>query len=106
VTRAPFVPSDLYQLVTAADPQCGPGGVVFYTRTTLDETSNETRTAIWRVAEGEEPSAFTSGTSDRSPRVSPDGLRLAFVGDRGDGKRVLVMSLAGGGEARAATPVY
>jgi dipeptidyl aminopeptidase/acylaminoacyl peptidase len=106
VTRAPLVPSDLYRLVTAADPQCAPGGVAFYTRTTLDEASDEVRTAIWRVAKGEEPSAFTSGRSDRSPRVSPDGLRLAFVGDRGEGKRVFVMSLAGGGEARAVTPVY
>jgi dipeptidyl aminopeptidase/acylaminoacyl peptidase len=106
MTGAPLVPSDLYRLVTAADPQCGPGGTVFYTRTTLDEASDEVRTAIWRVAKGEEPSPFTSGKSDRSARVSPDGLHLAFVGDRGEGKRVFVMSLAGGGEARAVTPVY
>lgn len=106
MTRASLVPSDLYRLVTAADPQCAPGGVVFYTRSTLDEASNEVRTAIWRVAKGADPSPFTSGKSDRSPRVSPDGRNLAFVGERDEGKRVFVMSLAGGGEARAVTPVY
>lgn len=105
VARTPLVPSDLYRLVLPGDPRIASDGSVVYVRTTLDEESDETFSAIWRVEHGKEPMPFTFDKRDRMPRPSPDGERLAFVGDRGDGKRVYVMSLRGG-EAFALTPAY
>ena len=106
MSRKPLVPSDIHRLVTASDPQCAPGGVVYYTRAWLDPDANEARSAIWRVAPGSEPVQFTAGPKDRTPRVSRDGKRLAFVGDRGDGTRLYVLSLESGGEARSVGPKY
>ncbi|MGP6157388.1 MAG: S9 family peptidase, partial [Vulcanimicrobiaceae bacterium] len=103
--RSPLVPSDLYRLAVATDPQCAPDGRVFYTLATYHEDGDETRTAIWSVRAGLPASPFTTGAHDRLPRVSPDGTQLAFVGDRGEGKRVYVMP-TGGGEARSVTPAY
>jgi dipeptidyl aminopeptidase/acylaminoacyl peptidase len=105
VTKRPLTPSDLYRLVTAGDPQCGPAGTVYYVRAILDEGEDAARTSIWRVAEGREPVAFTSGTKDSMPHVAPDGTLVGFVGDRGDGKRVYVVA-TDGGEARAISPSY
>jgi len=105
MTHAPLVPSDLYRLVLASDPQLAPDGRVFYVRATQSEAKNETHTALWAVRAGEAPVRFTSGEKDRSPRVAPDGSQLAFVGERGDGKRVYVVAL-GGGEARALGESY
>jgi dipeptidyl aminopeptidase/acylaminoacyl peptidase len=106
VSRTPLVPNDIYRLVTASDPLCAEDGAVFFTRTTLDEQADAVRTSIWRAEPGAEPQPFTTGTGDRAPRVSHDGSRLAFVSDRGEGKRIFVMSLRGGGEPRAVTPSY
>jgi dipeptidyl aminopeptidase/acylaminoacyl peptidase len=103
--KTPLVPSDLFRLTLPSDPQCAPDGSVFYVVTTHDEESDEARTAIWRGRVGSAPVRFTAGPKDRAPRVSPDGTKLAFVADRGDGKKAYVMPL-GGGEARAITPTY
>ena len=105
MTPSPLVPSDLYRFALPNDPNIAPDGRVFYVLATQDEEKNETRTAIWMAREGATPVRFTSGTKDRSPRVSPDGAMLAFVGDRGEGKRVYVVALDGG-EARAIVPEY
>ena len=105
MSRSPLVPSDLYRLALPSDPQCAADGRVFYVLATMDEPADETRTAIYAVCVGEPPVRFTSGTSDRMPRPSPDGTRLAFVSDRGDGKRAYVVSLAGG-EGHAVSAAY
>jgi dipeptidyl aminopeptidase/acylaminoacyl peptidase len=102
--RKPLVPGDLYRLAVATDPQCGLAGRIFYTLATYHEDGDESRTAIWSVAAGC-AAPFTTGRHDRMPRLSPDGTQLAFVGERGDGKRVYVMA-TGGGEARPVTPAY
>jgi len=106
MTRTPLVPSDLYRLAGAGDPQCAPDGVVYFVRSWLDADADETRTAIWRVAPGVEAVPFSAGPKDRMPRISPDGQALAFVGDRGDGKRIYVLSLVTGGEARSVGGAY
>jgi dipeptidyl aminopeptidase/acylaminoacyl peptidase len=103
--RKPLVPGDLYRLAVPSDPQGTPDGRVFYVLATNDEALDRTRTAIWSVRAGAEAAPFTTGPSDRMPRVSPDGTRLAFVAERGEGKRIYVMPTSGG-EARAATPSY
>ena len=102
--KTPLVPNDIYRLVLVSDPRIGPDARTYFVSATNDEASNQTCTAIW-CAGTDGPRAFTSGPSDRAPRPSPDGARLAFVGDRGEGKRVYVMP-TGGGEARALTGAY
>jgi len=105
MSQTPLVPSDLYRLAMPSDPQCASDDRVFFVLSTPHEESDEARTAIWSVRSGAPAAAFTSGIHDRMPRVAPDSDRLAFVGDRGEGKKVYVMPLAGG-EARAVTPAY
>ena len=105
MTRTPLVPSDIFRLALPSDPQAPVDGRIFYVLATHDEAADEVCTAIWCARPGHEPAAFTQGRHDRMPRVSPDRSRLAFVGDRGDGKRVYVVPLDGG-EARAVGPVY
>ncbi len=105
MTTTPLTPTDLYAFVLASDPQLARDGRVFYVRSTQHEEKNETQTAIWSVRPGDVPERFTSGEKDRMPRVAPDGSHLAFVADRGTGKRVYVVSL-GGGEARALGESY
>lgn len=103
--RKPLVPADLYRLAVPADPQYGLDGRVFYPLATYHDEGDETRTAIWSVRAGSPAAPFTTGPRDRMPRVSPDGTQLAFVGERGEGKRVYVMP-TWGGEARSVTPAY
>ncbi len=105
MTPTPLVPSDLYRFALPNDPNVAPDGRVFYVLATQDEEKNETLTSIWAVRAGAPATRFTAGQRDRSPRVSPDGTMLAFIGDRGDGKRAYVVALDGG-EARAIVPAY
>ena len=105
-TRQPIRPSDLLDLVIASDPQIAPdGSCVLFTRTDVDGEANAANTAIWRAAEGVEARPFTAGKKDRNARFAPDGSSVAFVSDRGEGKRVYRMPTSGG-EATALSPVY
>jgi dipeptidyl aminopeptidase/acylaminoacyl peptidase len=101
----PLLPSDLLLLALPGDPQPPVGGRIFYALATQDEVDDEKQSAIWSVRAGEAPARFTWGKHDRSPRVSPDGTMLAFVGDRGDGTRLYAIPLDGG-EPRAIGPKY
>ena len=105
MSKTPLVPSDLYRLVLPSDPQCSSDGRIFFVMSKPDEASDEMQTTIWRGRPGVPPAPFTAGTRDKLPRVAPDSAHLAFVADRGDGKKVYVMPLTGG-EARALTPKY
>jgi len=105
MTSTPLVPSDLYRFALPNDPNIAPDGRVFYVLATQSEEKNETLSAIWAVRAGSPATRFTQGERDRMPRVSPDGRFLAFVGERGEGKRVYVVSLDGG-EARAIVGPY
>ena len=105
VIRTPLVPTDLYRLALPSDPQAANDGRTFYVLATHVEDTNETRTAVWCADAHAPPHVFTAGAHDRLPRVSPTGDRIAFVGDRGDGKRLYAMATSGG-EARAISPAY
>jgi dipeptidyl aminopeptidase/acylaminoacyl peptidase len=98
-------PSDLLSLALPGDPQPPVAGRVFYVLATQDGDADEKCAAIWSVRPGESPVKFSSGKRDRSPRVSPDGSKLAFVGERGDGIRLYIAPLDGG-EATAIGPSF
>jgi dipeptidyl aminopeptidase/acylaminoacyl peptidase len=90
---------DLYKLVFISDPQISPDGKqIAFVRSHIDEKSKEYRSNIYVVPTGGgEPRQFTSGPkSDTAPRWSPDGSKLAFVSDRGNGRQIYVMPLSGG----------
>jgi dipeptidyl aminopeptidase/acylaminoacyl peptidase len=69
--------------------------------TTYDLEKNEGRTRLWRIAAtgGAEPRALTSAEmNSSSPRVSPDGTRVAFVRrqNKADKPQLHLLPLEGG----------
>jgi dipeptidyl aminopeptidase/acylaminoacyl peptidase len=95
---------------SAGDPQISPDGrYVAYTVTSADWKENEFRSQIHLVntATGEDIALTASAKkSSTSPEWSPDGKRLAFLSDRGDGgKNQIYLISPTGGEAVAITSV-
>lgn len=83
----------------ASDPQVSPDGTrVAYVVAVNDKDTDRPATSIWVApADGSSPAQqFTTGAKDTSPRWSPDGKWLAFVGDRGDESQLYLASLTGG----------
>ena len=81
------------------------GAAIAYTVTTTDWNENQFTTQIWlaRADGNSEPFQLTRGSkSSRSPQFAPNGTRLAFLTDRGEGQQVFVIDTRGG-EATAAT---
>ncbi len=78
-----FQPMDLFGLAYASDPEIRPdGGAVAYVRMTYDVMTDRAHPAVWIVdaATGAQtPLASGPGWSERGPRWSPDGKRLAFL---------------------------
>jgi len=103
--KSALLPGDLYRLTIPNDPRCARDGRVFFVLGTQDEEADETSSAIYAVRDGRPPTRFTSGKKDRMPRVAPDVSRLAFVAERGDGKRIYVTPLDGG-EAQPVSESY
>ncbi len=104
--------TDLVRFRLPGDLQLSPDAShVAYTVTSLHLDTNDYETTIWTAptpATGE-PRQLTRGAGakgrpgDRLPRYSPDGTKLAFVSDRGDGGQVWLLDLVGGGEATRLT---
>jgi dipeptidyl aminopeptidase/acylaminoacyl peptidase len=105
MTRTPLLPSDLYRMALPTEPRIAADGRIYYVLATNDEQSDTTQTAIWSFRGTQPPARFTSGTSDKMPRPSPDGSQLAFISDRGDGRRIF-LARADGGEALALSEPY
>ncbi len=99
------MPGDVCSIVTVGDPQLGRGDEVFFRHVRPDRASDVNVSSIWRVDAQGRCGAFTHGTKDRMPRVSPDGSTLAFVGEREGKPRVYLIGTAGG-EARAVGDPY
>jgi dipeptidyl aminopeptidase/acylaminoacyl peptidase len=103
--KTPLVPADLYSIVTVSDPQLAGDGRVYFRRLIADRDEDRMLAAIWRVGWGSPAVPFTSGTTDRLPRLSPDETMLAFVRDDDGQARVFLIPTAGG-EARALGDAY
>jgi dipeptidyl aminopeptidase/acylaminoacyl peptidase len=100
-----FTADDLYLLRVVGDPQLSPDEkTVAYVVARHDRDADEVQSAIWvaPVDGSSPPRPFTGGTADHSPRWSPDGATLLFVGKRGDKAQLHLAPLAGG-EARPLT---
>ena len=98
-----FGPMDVFALEWASDPQISPDGTqVAYVRQSFDIKSDARRRAIWLVDRdgGNHRPLVGGGTSQASPRWSPDGKRLAFVSTDGDGAQIHMHWFAQGVTAR------
>lgn len=95
-------PEDLLRLQLPGDPQVSPDGrLTAFVVARTEAEKNETRHRIYmvRTSRGAVPRPFTSGDcSDRQPRWSTDGTRLAFISNR-SGKNQIWLIPAAGGEA-------
>ncbi|MDQ3108215.1 MAG: S9 family peptidase [Actinomycetota bacterium] len=94
-------PSGIADLVEVSDPRVSPdGATVAFVVTTVDLADNAYRSGVWVVGIDEAFPAcpFTEGTArERSPRWSPDGQWLAFVGHPDErGARLCVAAVDGG----------
>ena len=84
-------------MALVSDPQITPdGAAVYYRRAWFDREADEIRGAIRRVDRDGGDRAFTQGTTDRLPRLAPDGSALAYVSDRDKKARLVLLRLDGG----------
>ncbi len=82
----PLRVEDIFELEIAADPQISPDGEqIVYVRQRADIMTDRRFSNLWIVgADGSGHRPLTTGSfTDRSPRWSPDGTRLAFISNRG-----------------------
>jgi dipeptidyl aminopeptidase/acylaminoacyl peptidase len=98
--------ADLQKIVSLGDPQISPDGkAIALTVSTPDWKTDKPRKEIdlVDVAHGARRTLIKNRESLSSPRWSPDGTHLAFLAkDPGTKKtQVFVMSMSGGGTARA-----
>lgn len=101
-TKRPVTPGDLFRFRPVSDPQISADGSrVVYVVQEVSLEENKSRSALWLApATGGAPRQLTNPAqgSDRAPRFSPDGTRIAFISDR-KGKPQLWVIPADGGEA-------
>lgn len=87
-----FRPLDVFDLSWVSDPQISPDGRdVVYVRMSEDIKTDRARPSLWRVdlQGGREMPVGSPELASTSPRWSPDGSRIAYVGQRADGSRQL-----------------
>jgi dipeptidyl aminopeptidase/acylaminoacyl peptidase len=96
----PLRPDDIYSLKTVESPQLSPDGQwVAYTVSTLDAKEDESDTDVYMVpfAGGAAVRLTTGKRPETTPRFSPDGRYLAFLGEReGKHTQVYLMDRRGG----------
>lgn len=94
---------DVFNLEVASDPQVAPGGTsVLYVRRSMDIMADRARSNIWSVdLDGGNHRPVLSGTNQYySPRVSPDGTRLAYLSNAEGAPQLYVRWLDTGATAR------
>jgi acylaminoacyl-peptidase len=84
-------PLDVFGLQWVGDPQVAPDGrSIAYVRMSFDIKTDRQRGVIWLVgADGKHARPLPSAASSSSPRWSPDGTRLAYLGKAADGSTQL-----------------
>lgn len=82
------------------------GSAVAYTVTTTDWEENRYDTEVHLARRGDEPLQLTrtGEESSTNPKFSPDSRQIAFLADRGDGRQIHLIRVAGG-EARELTKI-
>ncbi len=91
--------TDIERLVAVGRPTIAPdGSFVVFASSRPDITANTYVGQLWRVdLLGGAPRRISRGTADRSPQLSPDGTRVAFVrADSKDRPQIFVMQATGG----------
>ena len=86
-------------LESASSPRISPDGrMIAYSVTTTEWEANRFDREIWLAAAGGEPFQLTRTESGSSTghRWSPDGSRLGFIADRGDGAQIYLIRPEGG----------
>ena len=95
--------TDLFNLEVATDPQISPDGrTIAYVRKSNDIMTDKARATIWLVdvASGQQRPLVAGAGSYSSPRWSPDGSRLAYVGADSGSPQLFVRWMASGESAR------
>jgi len=95
--------SDLFNLEVATDPQISPDGkTIAYVRSSNDIMTDNSRRTIWLidVGSGQQRPLVAGAGSYSSPRWSPDGTRLAYVGAEVGSPQLYVRWMASGESAR------
>jgi len=95
--------SDLFNLEIATDPQISPDGkTIVYVRKSNDIMTDKARSTIWLIdtATGQQRPILAGSGDYSSPRWSPDGTRLAYVGAQGGSAQLFVRWMASGESAR------
>jgi dipeptidyl aminopeptidase/acylaminoacyl peptidase len=84
-------PLDVFDLQWVGDPQVSPDGrSIAYVRMSFDIKTDRQRGVIWLVgSDGKHARPLSSAASSSSPRWSPDGTRLAYLGKAADGSTQL-----------------
>lgn len=106
--RRRITPEDLLKFQIVGDPQISPDGKwIAFTKKHVNTEKNEYVTNLWMVSTSSGTSGsrqFTNGGKDSSPRWSPDGSRIAFIGGREKTKpQIWTIATSGGGEATSLT---
>ncbi|HJS75298.1 MAG TPA: LpqB family beta-propeller domain-containing protein, partial [Vicinamibacteria bacterium] len=105
--RVPMSPIDLLDVPVLTDPRLSPDGkTVVFVLAEADWKKNQRVTHLWRAGVGSEDRIqLTRGPEgESSPRWSPDGEWIIFVGEReGDEAAQLYRLSARGGEAERLT---
>lgn len=91
---------DLTRFQIASEPRLSPDArSVVFTLQRMSRANDTYYTNLWMVAaDGAQPArGFTSGdVKDHGAEWSPDGTRLAFVSNRGEGVNIYIMRIDGG----------
>jgi len=86
-------PEDVFQMEYAGDPQISPDGKqIVYVRQFSDIMSDRNYSNLWIInVDGSGQRPLTSGNfSDTSPAWSPDGTRLLYTSNRGEGGKTQI----------------
>jgi acylaminoacyl-peptidase len=95
----PFSAEDVFSLNYASDPRVSPdGSFIVYVHNFMDIMEDRRRSNLWRIdSDGSNARPLTTGAvNDSSPRISPDGGRVAYLSRDDRGGQLFLRWLASG----------